>query len=207
MATPNRKTPPAEPVTRPDVSDFDALLDEPVETPEEKRIRELEAELALPFPEDEEEEFVPTVQLTPEQQRIRDLEDRLARRNAEIAERQAASFQAVAADGRESIVFHVLSDGFTFNGVVVYRGQEFEVVIGSKAYEDTKDRHGNTWLDLIKDSAGQYRRWGKQIFAPGPWPFEQWGSTLGLTEPEEISAAEAAAVAERKRNRAAPVIR
>jgi len=206
-----KSTPSPAPAAGGEVADFDALLettpDTPVEESEEQRkIRELEAELAQPLPEPE-EDFIPTEKLSPEQQRIRELEDLIARRNAEIEQRKAASFQQVDAEGRDTILFHVLKDGFTVNGTVFYRGQEVEFVVGSKAYEDTKDRNGSTFLDLVNDVRGQYQRWGAQYVAPGPWPFEQWGSTAGLTDADEIEAAQKAAEAERRRGRAAPVIR
>lgn len=223
MATsPARKPATPEPVVPSTPPDFDDLLGDtsPVagpdgatlvtnteETPEAKRIRELQAELDQPMPDVDDDEFVPTAALTPEQQRLRDLEDQVARRRAEIAERQAASFEQVDAAGRDTLLIHVLVDGFPINGQVMYRGQEVEFVIDGAAYNQTKDRNGHTWLDLVNDPQGQYQRWGKVYFAPGPWPFEQWGSTRGLTDPTEIAAAEAAAAAERKRNRAAPVSR
>lgn len=179
----------------------EAPVEEPQETPEAKRIRELEETLNAPSPA----HGVDAAELTPEQQRIRELEDRLARKVA--AEREAAGpqYEEYVEDG-EKILIHFLEDGFTFSGVMWYRGQECEFVVGSKAYEQQKDRNGNSWLDLRDDVEGQYARYGKQYFASGPWRGRPWGDTTGLTDPNEIAAARAVGDRERARNRAVPVL-
>lgn len=66
------------------------------------------------------------------------------------------------------ILIHVLTDGFTAAGQVWYRGQEIEYVVGEQAFEDTKDRKGDSWL--MCDDASQMRRWGQVMFGRGPWP-------------------------------------
>ena len=90
------------------------------ETPDQKRIRELEAELSKPAPvyvaEDEEE--------TPDQIRIKELEDKLARRRS--AEVEAAPTKYAPPAQGDSILIHVLIDGFIALGEVWYRGQELE---------------------------------------------------------------------------------
>jgi hypothetical protein len=89
------------------------------------------------------------------------------------------------------LLIHVLEDGFTAHGQVWYRGQEIEYRVGEKAYEDTKDRSGVTWL--FWDDQMQMRRWGQLMFRHGPWP----GSSY--EDPR-------AAAAERARTRRPPVL-
>ena len=180
------------------------------ETPEQRRIRELQEELAKPLPPpppplpETPEPFVPTEKLTPDQQRIRELEDQLARRNAEILDASPLTYEQPREDG-EKILIHFLEDGCSFGGQVWYRGQEVEFTVGSDNYQKQFDTKGRSWLDLADDKAAQFKRWGRQMFASGPWPGKPWGDTSGLTDPDEIKAAEAAAEAERRRGRGAPV--
>lgn len=79
-----------------------------------------------------------------------------------------AGAPAVVEDASETILVHILEDGFSAHGQVWYRGQEIEYVKNETVYKDTLDRDGNSWLDL--DPRGQMRRYGRVYFAPGPWP-------------------------------------
>lgn len=210
MATKPTPLSPAEDLVPP--LDIDALLgltsDDsakipdalPVESATQARIRELQAELDAPAPV----EFRPTSELTEDERMIRDLEDKVARKRS--AEADASPVQYATGEGTgERILLHFLEDGFTFGGVVWYRGQEVEFVTGSPAHLQQVDRNGESWLDTVSDTAAQYKRWNKQYFAPGPWPGQQWGDTSRLTNPDDIALAEASALAERRRGRAAPL--
>lgn len=95
--------------------------------------------------------------------------------------------------GEETILLHFVEDGFTAQGRVWMRGQELEFVVGSPAYEETKDRDGNTWLDMVGDDKAQYARFGRVMFRPGEWP------GLGYEDEE-------AAKAEALRGRKPPVV-
>lgn len=172
-------------------------------TPEEAaEMARLEALLSVPLPEPAEPKYVPYDQLTPAQKKIRDLKDAVARRDAEAAERAPVEYDVADSGG---IMIHVLEDGFTACGVVWYRGQEIRFTPGGEAYEQTKNRDGESWLDL--DEAEQWERWGKKMFGRGPWPGKKWGDTSGLSDKEEIAAATAAAAREARRKAAAPIIR
>lgn len=67
----------------------------------------------------------------------------------------------------EVVTIHFLEDGFTAFGQVFYRGQELSIEKGSPQYKETLDKKGNSWLDLDVDE--QFKRYEKQMFAPGPW--------------------------------------
>lgn len=180
-------------------------VETPQETESQRRMRELQEELDAPMPETQTPAFVPTSQLSEEERALRDLEDKVARRRAAIVENAAQVYDTT--DGSDTILLHFLEDGFTIAGNIWYRGQEIEFVKGSPAYEQQKDKNGDSWLDLLHDPAGQYRRWGRQMFAPGPWPGASWEEAgTFLTDPEEIAAAKAGAEAERRRNRRAPML-
>lgn len=67
--------------------------------------------------------------------------------------------------------FHVLVSGTTvihdtFSNRVAYRGETFTVT--EAQYEESKDRHGASWLDMTP--AQQEARWGVQRFGAGPLP-------------------------------------
>lgn len=166
------------------------------ETPTQRRIRELQEALAEPDPEPE------TEALSEEERLIRDLEDQLARKRGA----QSTTVAYDTAEDGEKILLHFLEDGFSIAGSIWYRGQEVEFVVGSDAYKQQQDRNGKSWLDLVNDTAGQYKRWGRQMFAAGPWPGRAWDDFSHLTDPEEIRQAEQAAEAERRRGRKAPLI-
>lgn len=175
-------------------------------TPEEaEELARLTAELAKPVPEPEPaaEVFVPYEKLSPAQKKIRDLRDAVARRDAEIAERQPVAYDS--AESADSVMIHILEDGFTACGQVWYRGQEIRFVRGGEAYEQTRNRLGASWLDL--DESAQWNRWGKKMFGLGPWPGKQWGDTSGVTDEAEIAAIKQAAAREARRRAAAPIIR
>ena len=87
-----------------------------------------------------------------------------------------------------------------------YTGQELEFVIGSPAYKQQFDRNGDSWLSLVNDVSGQYRRYGRQVFAPGPWPGVSLEELAERATGDERKAFEQAADSERRRNRKAPLI-
>jgi hypothetical protein len=158
---------------------------------------------------------VPESQLSSEQKRIRELENQLAlERGKKDPERE---LELVPNPGDEAnILIHFLEDGLTANGEVWRRGQEVEFVPGSRAYQDTCNRHGWSWLELRYDEMAQVERFGKVMFRPGRWPgkplsavlgapftqvFDQSGRRIPPPGPEEVARAEQL---EAKRNRAAP---
>jgi hypothetical protein len=199
----------AEPATPADFDDLlrhsseEVLAEAPAEeTPAQKKIRELEEALAAPAPE-----YTiagkPETELTEDEKKIRDLEDRLAKKRA--AEMEAAPLQYAEPAKGETLLIHFLEDGMTFSGQVWYRGQEVEFEVGGKAWEQQKDRNGKSWLDMVDDIDAQFARYGKQMFARGPWRGKPWGDFSHISNPEERAEAEAAALAEARRNRAAPV--
>ena len=162
---------------------------------------------------------VPESELTPEQRRIRELEDILARERGRKDPELELVVPAVPGDP-ENIVIHILENGFTALGKVWYQGQELEFEPDGQAYRDTCDRTGWSWLELRGDEFAQVERWGKVMFRVGPWP----GKTLldvagvpfqslkplkdGGAPPAALSVEElsAAASAEARRGRAAPVL-
>lgn len=72
------------------------------------------------------------------------------------------------------IAFHFIEDGFSAWGEIWYRGQEVKIVKGSDAYNETVDREGNTWIDLVDKPGKQIARWKKIFLVPGPWEGEPW---------------------------------
>jgi hypothetical protein len=169
------------------------------ETPEQARIRELRATLARPATY----KAPVNKKLTPEQEEIRDLEDQVARKLS--AEEENAPVEFAAATGENTVLIHVVNDGFMAQGVTWYRGQEIEFDVEGEAYQQTLNKHGESWLDLRDDIDGQYDKYGTQYFAAGPWRGRKWGDTSLATNDEERKALELAAKAEMKRRRAAPL--
>ncbi len=156
----------------------------------------------------------PERQLSPEQRRIRDLENQLAvERGAKDPEQE---FEEPSAPGEDTIVIHFVADGFTALGQVWYRGQELEFTRDSRAYNDTCDRLGRSWLDLRADPAAQEARYGEEKFRPGPWPGKdmvaaadsRWEPLKPMSDGQRLTPTDEelqrAAAAEARRGRAAP---
>jgi len=157
---------------------------------------------------------VPESQLNPEQRRIRDLENQLA---LERGRKDPEPELEPVAPGTAGVIrIHFVADGFTALGSVWYRGQELEFAPGSRAWADTCDRFGRSWLDLRDSPAAQEERFGEVKFRSGPWPGKTYrdASTArfdGLTPlkegqrliPDEAELAKAEQ-AEQRRRRAAP---
>jgi hypothetical protein len=117
--------------------------------------------------------------VTPEQLRIKELEDTLAR------ERAAKDVGVYVSDSRQvgdKILLHFLKDGPTGLGQIWHRGQQVEFTVGSRAYLDTKDRLGRSWLDMLDNEGEQMARFGDVIFRKGPWP----GKPLTAAKPEDF---------------------
>jgi hypothetical protein len=151
-------------------------------------------------------------ELTPDQLRIRDLENRLA---LSEGKKDVEPVLVKPGSGSDNILIHFLEDGLTALGVVWMRGQELEFTPGSQPYEDTKDRHGVSWLSLVDDDFAQVEKYGKVMFRRGPWPGKSYGDAkfealrslsgdgrVAMTD-ADLAAAESA---ERQRGRAAPVL-
>lgn len=100
----------------------------------------------------------------------------------------------------DTFLIHFLEDGITAQGQVWYRGQELEFMVGSKAWNDTFDRFGKSWILMSEND--QADRKGKVYFRRGPWPGKpsykdgQWEKDA----PAE-SALEQADIKERERRR------
>jgi hypothetical protein len=186
------------------------LVDTTRETPEQARIRELEALLAAAQAPVTEPEPEP---LTPDQLRIIELETALAAQQS-ANESDLVPVEYSPAPKGETILLHFVEDGFSACGQIWYRGQELEFEVGGKAHKQQINSKGKSWLDLVDDIDGQFERWGKQFFAPGPWRGRSWADSpvpSDITDPKEIAEYKAgikvAEAAERKRNRAAPILR
>jgi hypothetical protein len=117
---------------------------------------------------------LPDSALTPEQLRIRELENQLAlergRKDPEL------EFEPLAdADAPSDLIFiHFIADGLSVLGKIWTRGEELRFDPRSRAYADTCDRNGRSWLEVRDDPVAQERRWGEVKFRSGPWP----GDTL-----------------------------
>lgn len=154
--------------------------------------------------------------------------ERVKRENAELAEALAeqkalldslkqlkaeetkkADVEASAgASGPEdgTILLHFVQDGFTISGAVYYRGQELEFDVPSLAYEQQKDRNGDSWLDFVDDPAEQIKRYGKHYFSRGAWPYRKWGDDSHATDEATRQDIKKASEKEKARSRKAPTI-
>lgn len=184
--------------SEPDTVDPDANPDNPQKptenddlTPEQREIARLRAELEaertrqLVSPTNAQGRPLPDSALTPEQKEIRDLKDRLAKTKAANFTKSADAFD----DIKNAVkVIHFVADGLTAQGRTWLTGQT--LAFGEASYQQTLDRHGNSWTDL--DEEGQWRRYGKVMFREGPW--------RGATYDDEVSREDA------RRGIAAPII-
>lgn len=184
--------------TVPTIEDIIEEVEEaPAETAAQKRIRELQAQIAAAEerdatnPTDENGRPLRVEQLTEEQRTIRELEDKLAKKSA-----AALSVGYEQASSGETVHINFVKDGFTAAGQVWYRGQEIVYDLNGEAYALTKDKFGNSWVDLANDTAGQYARYGDEYFRPGPF-IPRRGEVFN----------DAIAQEDARRGKAAPVIR
>lgn len=81
------------------------------------------------------------------------------------APQTAVKASGVGDDG--VILIHFKEDGFSAFGEIWHRGQE--LLITERDYERTRDTLGNSWLDIRDDREAQEDRYGKQMFATGPF--------------------------------------
>jgi len=100
--------------------------------------------------------------LTPEEQVRKAQEHKLA---LEMGQQSPVMAYAPghAPPGAQVTLIHFLIDGCSAFGNVWYRGQEIELWPGHPRW-----REAQPWITL--DAAGQYARWGRQVFGYGPWP-------------------------------------
>lgn len=136
----------------------------PAETPEQIRIRELEAKLdaVLASQTAVEEEKTPEQKTLEHSQAIQQTRQLLT---------SSDDFEEVEPDDDDSIHIHILRSGVTAFGRVWHVGQEIVLSKSGTAYEGTKNRNGVSWLDDLSP-ATQIKKWKKQRFGIGPWPFE-----------------------------------
>lgn len=57
---------------------------------------------------------------------------------------------------------------FSAPPLLMERGQT--LTLTADIIDASTDRAGNSWLDLVDDQPAQIRRWGREMFARGPWP-------------------------------------
>lgn len=74
--------------------------------------------------------------------------------------------------GNDEYVFHILTDGHTAFGRVWFRGQEIRIGPGHPRWDEAREM-------LSLDTAAQYRRWGREVFRPGPWPGAGYTAAAG----------------------------
>lgn len=135
---------------------------------------------------------VPEAELSPEQKQIRQLQDQLARAQARKLDSDTAEEYESLGDG-ELVEFYVVVDGWTAWGHVWYRGQEFAVEVGSRAWDDTLDRNGQSYLRYVYDEFAQSQAYGEVMIRKGRWPGKKYADGR-------------AQAAEDRRARAAPVL-
>lgn len=192
---PRKKTEVVDPLAALDIDDAPIEVEAPVE-------------VVRPVPESE---------LTRDERRIRELENQLAlERGKKDPEMELEPPSAL--DDTGNILIHFLEDGLTVLGHVWFRGQEIEFQPGGRAFRDTCDRHGRSWLELVDNEFGQVDRWGKVMFRRGPWPGKSWVDAAKVpfeslkphngvpVRPPTEAELERVASAEARRKRAAPVL-
>jgi len=120
---------------------------------------------------------LPDSELTPDQLRIRDLENQLA---LERGKRDVEpEYEPIEPNADGNIVIHIVGEGFTALGQQWYVGQELEFDPKGRAYKDTFDRRGQTWLRLATNEMAQVEKYGKVLFRAGPWPGKDYAAAAG----------------------------
>lgn len=84
-----------------------------------------------------------------------------------------------------TVQLHFVADGFTAFGKVWLTNERLEIPIPGKYYTDTLDRNGVSWLDDLMDENGkiseqrQFDKWGTVYFREGPVPTRRVGQSAG----------------------------
>lgn len=155
----------------------EAVKTEPIETDEQLQIRELKEQIAL---------LTAAVQSVPKT--------------------QAAADKYEDKEG-DTVLIHFIDDGFTAQGTTWYRGQEVEVVVGSKQWNDSLDREGNSWFSMTEED--QLDKYDKAFFRRGEWKGKKSYLEGEFVDPDKAppqSELEKADKLERDRRRAAPLL-
>lgn len=110
-----------------------------------------------------------SVEETPEQREIRELKEQVQALMAGLASKtsEEAPKTEDAPEEGDTIVIHFIEDGHTAQGQVWYRGQELEFIVGSKAWNDTLDRNGDSWV--LMSESDQADKWNAVKYRRGPW--------------------------------------
>lgn len=148
----------------------------PAETPEQARIRELEAKI---------EALAAVAAAAPPAEVVKTPEQK------EAEHRQAVTANAAALSAREAfedniddadtITIHILESGFTFADRVWNFGQNVQIKRGGKAYQDTVDRDGNSWLDDLSVAA-QRRRFRKIVVGEGLYDGPEFNDAIAAAD-------------------------
>lgn len=145
---------------------------------------------------------------TPEQKELRELREMVQALQAQQAASTAVNTEADVPgaeykDG-DKVLVHFVEDGWTAQGQVWYKGQELEFVVGEKAWKDTLDREGNSWILLTEEE--QIDRGDKVFFRPGPWKGKGYKDAVWEKDGPPESELERADKLERERRRTAPTL-
>lgn len=151
------------------------------------------------------EPVVEVAEETAEQRELRELREELARlKEAAFAKpdpEAASKLDDEKPKDGDDILIHFVEDGFTAQGEIWYRGQELQFTVGNKAWQDTLDRQGNSWV--LADDRAQMNRFDKVMFRRGPWPGKaSYQDGEWEKDAPELSALEQADIRERERRRA-----
>ena len=102
---------------------------------------------------------------------------------------------------------HFLEDGVTALDKVFVRGEEVEIKDGSAQWEMMHNKDGTCLFALTREE--QIRKYGKQLWAEGPWPFDPYDLQARLDNGETLTAEEQAVLQKenekRERARQQPV--
>lgn len=170
-----------EPVTKSEKDAITSLKDDgvPAETPAEARIRELEAKIAAL-------EATPAPALKTEEEKNREHRAAIAANTAALSAPEA--FEEAEMSDPSTISFHILDTGFTFADRVWNFGQNVSIKRGGRAYQDTIDRDGKSWLDDLSRSA-QFARFRKIVIGEGFWDGPAFNDAVSKLDAKRGSAA------------------
>jgi hypothetical protein len=98
---------------------------------------------------------------------------------------------AVPTDGKIHVHHvHFLEDGVTALDKVFVRGEEVEVREGTPWWEMLHDKEGNCLFAMTPTD--QARKFGKQLWGEGPWPFDPYDLQAKLDDGKTLTPEEQA---------------
>lgn len=91
-----------------------------------------------------------------------------------------ANTRGVRKPSVDTKVINFVKDGIILDRRQWFTGMELEYTPDSDVVKATKDRKGNSWLDIVDDEEAQLSRYGDVYMRPGPYRGKKFASMTAM---------------------------